>query len=154
MSRMFLTARITIASPGAAPYTLLTFKIAATTRVALKSIAIDPGGSTGASVPLNFDIATVSDDVNQTDDTANILIKTLPAHAESHALLCYKRNGGVAALDVGGHYQFSLHQQSPRVWVPQNKQREIVMAGGKRWAIRQVGGPTGIPLIITVELEE
>jgi len=153
MARMFLLARKTL-TPSGNPFTLMQFVTAANTRVALSSIEIEPLGSTGASAQLEFELAKATDSNGLANDTTATLIAVDPAHSESHQLQIWTRSTGEPTLDATGtRYRFAVHQQASRLWVPQNQYKEIIMAGGEKWVLRQTGGPN-VALNIVANLEE
>jgi hypothetical protein len=137
--------------PAANPSTLYQIVAAANTPVALKSIELMPLGSTAATPPLLFDLATQTDAGGLLDDTAN-LISNLGAVGAAKQTTILKRNGAEPAGPVT-QYLFSLHQQGTRVWVPPNADREIVIPHASRLGVRFMC-TTYVNVRLQIELEE
>lgn len=151
MARLFFTYPGPSVTPSANPTTLYQIVAAANQRSVLKSIEIMPAGVTAATAPILFDVCTQGDGVNLTDDTST-LVKNLVAAAEALQTTILKQSTGEPGSPVT-QYLFTLHQQGTRVWVPPNRDREIIIPGGGRLGIRYRSS-VYVAVRLQLELEE
>lgn len=144
-------------TPGANPYTFCQFKMATNTRCKLIGIRFMPSGSTGASVPVTYDVGTdtVEASTGFSADNSN-LVKNHPQGSEALQTTVKKNTtGGGSGNEPAGtrtpFHQISLHQQGTEMWYPPGG--PILMMGASLWFIRQTSG-LFIPTPMTVYLEE
>ena len=156
MARILISYQLKVALPsGAGPQTLAQIVAGSNSRVAIKSIELGPIGSTGASAPLEFDLAIQDDAGGQvTGDTGGQFVKLPPAAAETLQTTVRMFASGTPTEPTTSTVQqrFTLHQQGVRKWVPQGG--EILVLGGTIMGLRLLTQGIAISYSVNFELEE
>ena len=154
MARIFLSYQLKVALPsGAAPQTLAQIIAGSNSRVALKSIELGPLGSTGASAPLEFDLA-IQDGAGgmENGDVNGQLVKMPPVGGETLTTTVLMYNTTTEPTTSTVQQRFSLHQQGVRVWRPLGG--ELLILGGVRMGLRLITQGIAISYSVNFELEE
>lgn len=149
MAALDFTYEVTLSVGG--PDTVCQFVAPTNQRVLLKAIELMPLGSSGATVPLEFDLELQSGSgVGGTDDSVNL--KSQPPDP-SEAIQTTVLKGGFSNPPpaVRSIHSFSLHQQGARTWVPPTG--PIVIEGAKRLGLRYLTS-TNVNCKYRVHLEE
>lgn len=119
-------------TPDANPKTLLQIITPTHQRVVLHAIELQPFGSTGASAPIEFDLAKQT---TAGTASAGSFVKIEPAASETLQTTC--RDTFTVEPTLGSsEYTFNLHQQGSRLWIPPTATRRLILPGNERWGLR------------------
>ncbi len=151
MSRLFETYTEKVNPSDTNPLTICQFVVPSNHRVVLSSIELQPLGSTGASAPIEFDLALQDDAGTSADDSANLIVNS-PGADETKQLQVRNSFSGEPTTSTP-RCTISLHQQAVMNWKPRNPMGEHVMAGGTRWGLRVLSA-CSFNIGVSVQLEE
>lgn len=147
MARTFFTGEITH-EPDANPRTLIQIIAATNVRAFLSYIDMQPGGSTGATAPIPFDMLLQTDD--GTSSGSNAFTKSLPQAA--HTLQTTRKYTFTVEPTSGDIVDsFALHQQGHQTWIPNGK--GIVIPANSVLGIRYLSD-TFVKVTLRFHLEE
>lgn len=150
-----------ISPANAADMTLMQIVAPANQRIVLRQVQVGPIGATGATGQLEFDIVTQTNANGLTADSGSIVEQVPVATSGSIQTVANKKTSPSAADEPAGNsvlYQFELHQQASRVWVPPTKDPNgvpgMVLEPGTRVAVRSLNGSTGFAIKCQIIFEE
>lgn len=149
MAGMFFRLPITKAL-SSQPKTVAQFLIASNTRVKLHGIDVFPLGSTGASVPITWELKTQTDGGTGSDATSDI-IKQSPSYPGTVQTTARKD----ITVEPSGptlKYKLQAHQQAALYWRPPDG--PLIMEAAERWGLVFVSAVDGIACEYMFYLEE
>lgn len=151
MARIFSTYNMPLRTPAANPETLCQVKAGTNSRVVLHQIDVLLFGSSGATAPLLFQVAT-QDGAGTSSDGSSNLVANLIAGAETLQTTMLQVFTGEPSTNTLRE-QFSLHQQGARSWHSGAWRGEMLIIGGARLGIRYVNG-SFVACRLVLHLEE
>lgn len=119
------------------PKTVCQFKAPTNQRLKLRRIELIPKGSTGASIPLDFDLG-LQDDAGTSTDDSSAMQKSAPVAAETIQATVRKSFTVEPTTSTPKDFM-SLHMQGARTWEPVEP---IVVEGNTRLGFRYLSSLT------------
>lgn len=146
MSRFNFTYEVTH-TPNANPRTLCQIVTPTNQRVFLAFIDVQPGGSTGATAPIPFDMLLQT---TAGTGSGGSFVKSLPQAAETiQTTVLDTFTAEPTASDIVD--SFALHQQGHQTWIPSGG--GIIIPGNSRLGIRYKSS-TFVEVTLRLHLEE
>lgn len=161
MSARILQYIQNISPANAADMTLMQVVAPTNQRIVIRQVQVGPIGATGATGQLKFDVVDQTDANGLTADSAAIQEQAPVPPSGAIQTVANKKTSPSAVDEPAGNtvrYQFELHQQASRVWVPPTKDPNgvpgMVLEPGTRVAVRSLNGSTGFAINCQIIVEE